>query len=65
MFLAVGSLGATHEEAHLREVSGRRGMEAEWRNEREHHLQKNNTMDVRERDDGMDSKEHQIWSFWT
>lgn len=55
VFLAVGSLGATHEEAHLRnlrEVSGSgregKGMEAEWKKEREHHLQKNNTMDVRE-----------------
>lgn len=40
MFLAVGSLGATHEEAHLRnlrEVSGSgreaKGMEAEWKKE--------------------------------
>lgn len=39
-------------------------MEAEWKEEREHHLQKNNTMDVRERQrDGL--KKHQIWPFWT
>lgn len=62
MFLAVGSLGATHEEAHLRdsrEVSGRgregKGMEAEWREEREHRLQKKNTTDAGERDGGMGS----------
>lgn len=67
MFLAVGSLGATHEEAHLRnlrEVSEGKGMEAEWKEEREHHLQKDNTMGVRERQrDGL--KKHQIWPFWT
>lgn len=71
VFLAVGPLGATHEEAHLRnprEVSGSgregKGMEAEWEKGREHHLQKNNTMDVRERRrDGL--KKHQIWTFST
>lgn len=52
MFLAVGSLGATHEEAHLRnrrEVSEGKGVEAEWKEGRERHLQKNNTTDVGER----------------
>lgn len=77
MFLAVGSLGATHEEAHLRdsgEVSGRvdgrerKRMEAEWKKERKR-LQKNNTLDFRERQqDGLKKKKtrkHKIWSFST
>lgn len=65
VFLAVGSLGATHEEAHLRDsgevserVDGRerKRMEAEWKKERER-LQKNNTLEFREREqDGLKKK---------